>query len=125
MLNFINKPLVQNSEQYSKREQDLKYLDLVWAKCAGYPAYPALVSYSGTCQYQQILITQTQKKVNHRSFQIIDPSTEQGFTHHGIPIPVPPPDVLVNTKPGTFLVLFFDNRRTWYIENQSHSSLKT
>jgi len=63
-------------------------MDLVWAKCAGYPAYPAL---------------------------IVDPSTVPGFTHCGIPIPVPPPEVLKqrSSKPNTFLVLFFDTRRTW------------
>ncbi|XP_063686212.1 bromodomain-containing protein 1-like isoform X2 [Bolinopsis microptera] len=67
---------------------NLKQMDLVWAKCAGYPAYPAL---------------------------IVDPSTVPGFTHCGIPIPVPPPEVLKqrSSKPNTFLVLFFDTRRTW------------
>lgn len=64
-------------------------LDLVWAKCRGYPSYPAL---------------------------IINPRTKKGFLHHGVPIPVPPEDVLkerANTDELLYLVLFFDNRRTW------------
>uniref|UniRef100_A0A8C9SV44 Bromodomain and PHD finger containing 3 n=1 Tax=Scleropages formosus TaxID=113540 RepID=A0A8C9SV44_SCLFO len=69
-------------------------LDLVWAKCRGYPSYPAL---------------------------IIDPDMPQeGLLHNGVPIPVPPMDVLklgeqrqeeVGEK--LYLVLFFDNKRTW------------
>ncbi|XP_075470235.1 bromodomain and PHD finger-containing protein 3 isoform X2 [Ascaphus truei] len=74
---------------------ELEPLQLVWAKCRGYPSYPAL---------------------------IIDPKMpREGLLHNGVPIPVPPLDVL---KLGEqrhaeavgqrlFLVLFFDNKRTW------------
>ncbi|XP_053982612.1 bromodomain-containing protein homolog [Hylaeus volcanicus] len=67
----------------------LEALQLVWAKCRGYPWYPAL---------------------------IIDPSTPRGTVHKGVPIPAPPDDVLalaVNYKEPVFLVLFFDTKRTW------------
>uniref|UniRef100_A0A673XG83 Bromodomain and PHD finger containing 3 n=1 Tax=Salmo trutta TaxID=8032 RepID=A0A673XG83_SALTR len=72
----------------------LEPLDLVWAKCRGYPSYPAL---------------------------IIDPEMPQeGLFHNGVPIPVPPLDVLQLGEQRTeeageklFLVLFFDNKRTW------------
>ncbi|XP_060912886.1 peregrin isoform X3 [Labrus mixtus] len=69
-------------------------LDLVWAKCRGYPSYPAL---------------------------IIDPKMpREGVFHRGVPIPVPPLDVLKlgeqmtqEAREHLFLVLFFDNKRTW------------
>uniref|UniRef100_A0A8C1WD61 Bromodomain and PHD finger containing, 3b n=1 Tax=Cyprinus carpio TaxID=7962 RepID=A0A8C1WD61_CYPCA len=69
-------------------------LDLVWAKSRGYPSYPAL---------------------------IIDPDMPQeGLLHNGVPIPVPPLDVLhlgeqrqEEAGEKLFLVLFFDNKRTW------------
>ncbi|XP_033332606.1 bromodomain-containing protein 140 [Megalopta genalis] len=67
----------------------LEALQLVWAKCRGYPWYPAL---------------------------IIDPNTPRGTIHKGVPIPAPPDDVLalaVNYKEPVFLVLFFDTKRTW------------
>ncbi|XP_028681097.2 peregrin isoform X1 [Erpetoichthys calabaricus] len=72
----------------------LDALDLVWAKCRGYPSYPAL---------------------------IIDPKMpREGMFHHGVPIPVPPLDVLKLGEQMTqeaqehlYLVLFFDNKRTW------------
>merc|ERR1712029_1109024 len=68
----------------------LEPLDLVWAKCRGYPWYPAL---------------------------IINPKMPRtGYFHNGVPIPVPPQDVLSlaesHTKPH-YLILFFDNKRTW------------
>uniref|UniRef100_H3DBB9 Bromodomain and PHD finger containing 3 n=1 Tax=Tetraodon nigroviridis TaxID=99883 RepID=H3DBB9_TETNG len=76
------------------REPELSPLDLVWAKCRGYPSYPAM---------------------------IVDPDMPQeGLLHNGIPIPVPPVEVLKlgewrETEEGEklFLVLFFDTKRTW------------
>ncbi|XP_047461715.1 peregrin isoform X2 [Mugil cephalus] len=78
------------SDDYSS----LEALDLVWAKCRGYPSYPAL---------------------------IIDPKMpREGVFHRGVPIPVPPLDVLklgeqmtLEAREHLFLVLFFDNKRTW------------
>uniref|UniRef100_A0A8C8LKZ9 PWWP domain-containing protein n=2 Tax=Oncorhynchus tshawytscha TaxID=74940 RepID=A0A8C8LKZ9_ONCTS len=66
---------------------------LVWAKCSGYPSYPVL---------------------------IVDPHMPRvGCQHNGVSIPIPPLDVLrvgermqfKNKK--LFLVLFFDNKRSW------------
>ncbi|XP_067685196.1 peregrin-like isoform X3 [Haliotis asinina] len=68
----------------------LEPLDLVWAKCRGYPWYPAL---------------------------IINPKMPKtGYFHNGVPIPVPPEDVLNLQKcydETVYLVLFFDTKRTW------------
>merc|ERR1719278_919729 len=69
---------------------NLEPLDLVWAKCRGYPWYPAL---------------------------IINPKMPRtGYLHNGVPIPVPPQDVLQladsHTRPH-YLILFFDTKRTW------------
>lgn len=64
-------------------------LQLVWAKCRGYPAYPAL---------------------------IIDPTIPKGFVYNGVPLPTPPKDVLELRKDKVepvYLVLFFDAKRTW------------
>ncbi|XP_070594117.1 peregrin isoform X9 [Erythrolamprus reginae] len=75
-------------------DSPLDALDLVWAKCRGYPSYPAL---------------------------IIDPKMpREGMFHHGVPIPVPPLEVLKlgeqmtqEAREHLYLVLFFDNKRTW------------
>lgn len=68
----------------------LEPLDLVWAKCRGYPWYPAL---------------------------IINPKMPRtGYLHNGVPIPVPPEEVLdmANTHASPhYLILFFDAKRTW------------
>lgn len=67
----------------------LEPLQLVWAKCRGYPWYPAL---------------------------ILDPKTPKGFVYNGVPLPAPPTEVLALRKNYTeevFLVLFFDLKRTW------------
>ncbi|MGH0129541.1 UNVERIFIED_CONTAM: hypothetical protein FKN15_033866 [Acipenser sinensis] len=72
----------------------LEPLKLVWAKCSGYPSYPAL---------------------------IIDPKMPRlGCHHNGVSIPIPPLDVLkvgeqMHFRSGEklFLVLFFDNKRSW------------
>ncbi|OXU28273.1 hypothetical protein TSAR_009487 [Trichomalopsis sarcophagae] len=84
---------VSANEANSKMETDsngaLTALQLVWAKCRGYPWYPAL---------------------------IIDPNTPRGTVHKGVPIPSPPDDVLAlasNYKDRVYLVLFFDTKRTW------------
>jgi len=67
----------------------LEPLDLVWAKCRGYPWYPAL---------------------------IINPKMPRvGVNQNGVPIPVPPKEVL-SLQPSEnhfYLVLFFDSKRTW------------
>uniref|UniRef100_A0A3Q2UD42 Bromodomain and PHD finger containing 3 n=1 Tax=Fundulus heteroclitus TaxID=8078 RepID=A0A3Q2UD42_FUNHE len=83
-----------NGSQSTEEETELEPLALVWAKCRGYPSYPAL---------------------------IIDPEMpEEGLLLNGIPIPVPPKDVLSlgeqrqeETNERLYLVLFFDNKRTW------------
>lgn len=68
----------------------LEPLDLVWAKCRGYPWYPAL---------------------------IINPKMPKtGYFHNGVPIPVPPDEVLELQQKyaeSVYLVLFFDTKRTW------------
>ena len=43
-----------------------------------------------------------------------------GYFHNGIPIPVPPDDVLKshnNDDNSRFLVLFFDTKRTWSVSH--------
>ncbi|XP_029597864.1 bromodomain-containing protein 1 isoform X3 [Salmo trutta] len=72
----------------------LEPLKLVWAKCSGYPSYPAL---------------------------IVDPHMPRvGCQHNGVSIPMPPLDVLrvgermqYKNEEKLFLVLFFDNKRSW------------
>lgn len=79
----------ENESKQTSTGSGLEALQLVWAKCRGYPWYPAL---------------------------IIDPNTPRGTIHKGVPIPAPPDDVLAladNYKEPVFLVLFFDTKRTW------------
>ncbi|KAL1129805.1 hypothetical protein AAG570_012749 [Ranatra chinensis] len=70
-------------------KEALEQLQLVWAKCRGYPWYPAL---------------------------IINPKMPRGYVHNGVPIPSPPADVIAlanNYTEPVYLVLFFDTKRTW------------
>lgn len=79
---------VVSAAQTSESEA-LEQLQLVWAKCRGYPWYPAL---------------------------IINPKMPRGYIHNGVPIPSPPADVLAlanNYTEPVYLVLFFDTKRTW------------
>ncbi|KAI4532212.1 hypothetical protein MG293_017477 [Ovis ammon polii] len=92
---IVRKSLGRGAGWLSEDEDSpLDALDLVWAKCRGYPSYPAL---------------------------IIDPKMpREGMFHHGVPIPVPPLEVLKlgeqmtqEAREHLYLVLFFDNKRTW------------
>ncbi|XP_041944657.1 bromodomain and PHD finger-containing protein 3 isoform X2 [Alosa sapidissima] len=81
-------------ESHEGEEEDLAPLHLVWAKCRGYPSYPAMM---------------------------VDPCMpREGLLHNGVPIPVPPKEVLklgeqrqAECEDKLFLVLFFDTKRTW------------
>ncbi|PNF20915.1 Peregrin [Cryptotermes secundus] len=79
-----------SGEEEGASSGSLEPLDLVWAKCRGYPWYPAL---------------------------IINPKMPRaGYLHNGVPIPAPPADVLAlasNYEEPVYLVLFFDTKRTW------------
>nr|XP_056713855.1 peregrin isoform X5 [Euleptes europaea] len=92
---MVRKSISRSAGWLSEDEDSpLDALDLVWAKCRGYPSYPAL---------------------------IIDPKMpREGMFHHGVPIPVPPLEVLKlgeqmtqEAREHLYLVLFFDNKRTW------------
>lgn len=81
--------------KHADKASALQPLQLVWAKCRGYPWYPAL---------------------------IIDPgSPAGGVLHRGVPLPGPPADVLAlrasvaanNNGKQLYLILFFDAKRTW------------
>ncbi|ELU08316.1 hypothetical protein CAPTEDRAFT_106553, partial [Capitella teleta] len=79
-----------SSNEEADTSTTLEPLDLVWAKCRGYPWYPAL---------------------------LINPKMPRtGYFHNGVPIPVPPEEVLclqAKYDIPVFLVLFFDAKRTW------------
>lgn len=82
---------VSSASATGNSSSDIEYepLQLVWAKCRGYPWYPAL---------------------------IINPTIPKGFIYNGVPLPTPPKDVLELRKDKTepvYLVLFFDAKRTW------------
>lgn len=54
---------------------------------------------------------------------------QEGLLHNGIPIPVPPVEVLklgewrkTEEDEKLFLVLFFDTKRTWYVFFIRHPS---
>uniref|UniRef100_A0A3Q2ZBD4 Bromodomain containing 1b n=1 Tax=Kryptolebias marmoratus TaxID=37003 RepID=A0A3Q2ZBD4_KRYMA len=72
----------------------LEPLKLVWAKCSGYPSFPAL---------------------------IMDPRARRtSFWHSGVELPKPPLDVLrageqmqFRSAEKLFLVRFFDSKRSW------------
>ncbi|OWF48778.1 Peregrin [Mizuhopecten yessoensis] len=90
----IKKQIVARAHRSTSVDSDdlipLEPLDLVWAKCRGYPWYPAL---------------------------IINPKMPKtGYFHNGVPIPVPPEDVLLLQRKydePVYLILFFDTKRTW------------
>ncbi|MCI4390164.1 hypothetical protein PGIGA_G00119460 [Pangasianodon gigas] len=91
----LNKVLVGEGENTkADSETNLDPLSLVWAKCRGYPSYPAMT---------------------------VDPDmSKEGIFPNGIVIPVPPQEVLklgerrqMETEDKLFLVLFFDTKRTW------------
>lgn len=88
----VHKRKISDCDSSSEEEDvvPLEPLDLVWAKCRGYPWYPAL---------------------------IINPKMPKtGYFHNGVPIPVPPEEVLnLQSKHDlpVYLVLFFDTKRTW------------
>ncbi|KAF4094061.1 hypothetical protein AMELA_G00008910 [Ameiurus melas] len=91
----LNKvPVGEGENTKADSETNLEPLSLVWAKCRGYPSYPAMM---------------------------VDPDLpKEGILPNGIVIPVPPKEVLelgerrqMETGNKLFLVLFFDTKRTW------------
>ncbi|XP_066285250.1 peregrin-like isoform X11 [Branchiostoma lanceolatum] len=89
---LLNRTSANLDEESDTEDVPIQPLDLVWAKCRGYPSYPAL---------------------------IINPKMPRtGYFHNGVPIPVPPMEVLkgrpqIPENEELYLVLFFDNKRTW------------
>lgn len=96
--------------------------DLVWAKCRGYPWYPALVRIFWLVKEQNGRIESsgenqiTESLVSFFS-QIVSPDIPKtGYAHNGVVIPIPPDEVLSlrqSHQDNNYLVLFFDAKRTW------------
>ncbi|XP_065170860.1 peregrin isoform X2 [Atheta coriaria] len=86
----VEKVAKETEIESESNDSKLRPLQLVWAKCRGYPWYPAL---------------------------IIDPEMPKGYVYRGVPLPSPPAEVMSlrenHTDTFVYLVLFFDAKRTW------------
>ena len=101
---------------------EIRPLDLVWAKCRGYPPYPALVReihvpakwIPVVSQAQTLHLSYSLPSIYH---QVIDPDMpSKGLNINGEKIQPPSDEVLElrDKHPNaTYLIRFFDGRRSW------------
>ena len=84
----------------------------------GIPHCPSIESWrQDGLQLPLLNISDTMNEILFPPFQIINPKMPKtGYFHNGVPIPVPPDEVLELQQKyaeSVYLVLFFDTKRTW------------